>query len=438
MRNILLCIFLVASLLPLYAGEEETPAYGVKIERLVLPHHYPYLNGKIDYDILIRNTGSQTIRNLYVHTEISNGCTFDRNVALSNALLPGKTAYATVRYVPNPEPGVYLLTSRIDRVNDNIIDTPAVEQAIVAAYDDGYELNALVEVSTSTSEGKSPAEKVLLGRIKKYRPNWVRVAVHRDDPMADASFDDFAEKLTDKVPGVSINRNVVSGDIEDVISDLDSLQTVFSSYPSYAYLSLDAVPDTDREFVRVNASVQFSYPTDFEHRLAFAVVEDGVGPYDQTNSYAGGAQGKMGGWENNPGVVHTSHNDVGRHITGFDGIEGSLPEYIQPGRVYEYSVTLPVGNVSHDMCRIVGMIINSWNGEVVNASQIQMSRSGVDSVTDDALPVRVNVLNGSIEVSGADTFEVYSPAGNRVAATGLSTGIYIVRVNGETYRVIVR
>lgn len=58
----------------------------MEIEQLLLQPHYPYLNGKIEYDLLIRNTGTQTVRNIFVHTEISNGSSFDRSVALTNSL----------------------------------------------------------------------------------------------------------------------------------------------------------------------------------------------------------------------------------------------------------------------------------------------------------------------------------------------------------------
>lgn len=438
MRNLLFTTFILLVMLPVSAIADEALPYDVSIERLIVPHHYPYLSGKIDYDLLIKNTGTQTIRNIYVHTEISNGSSFDRVVSLTNSLEPGATACATVRYVPNPEQGVYLLTSRIERVNDNMLNSAPSRQAVLAAYDDGYDRKVMVEVSTSAAHGMSPAEKVLLGRIKKKYPHWVTVAVHRDDQMAEPAFDAVAENLLDQVPMVAVNRDIVTENIGQTISQIDSIHEVYSSFPSYANITLDARSALDDDLVQVDASVQFSSYSDFEHRLAFAVVEDNVGPYKQANSYAGGSFGPMGGWENMSSSVSCAHNDVGRYLTGYEGIPGSLPDNLQVGRIFEYSASLPLGNVEHGTYRVVGMIINTWSGEIVNAAQVRVAKSGIESVTDDREEVRISVSNGSIEVTGADTYEVYTLTGCRVAPMGLAPGVYLVHVCGETRRVAVR
>lgn len=69
------------------------------------------------------------------------------------------------------------------------------------------------------------------------------------------------------------------------------------------------------------------------YRFAAIVVEDGViGPapgYNQSNSYSGGGNGNMGGWENQPNPIpaeRMAYDHVARHLMGgYDGVENSFP-----------------------------------------------------------------------------------------------------------------
>lgn len=68
--------------------------------------------------------------------------------------------------------------------------------------------------------------------------------------------------------------------------------------------------------------------------------------------------------------------------------------------------------------------------------------SGIDSVTNDkaqAVKNEVYAIGADIIINGAYTSaEAFDTAGTRVPLTGLDTGIYIVRVDGTTFKVAVR
>lgn len=56
----------------------------------------------------------------------------------------------------------------------------------------------------------------------------------------------------------------------------------------------------------------------------------------------------------------------------------------------------------------------------------------------EANPVRISVVGGRISVEGAEDARIYSVNGAAVSADTVSNGIYIVRANGKSYKVVVR
>ena len=112
------------------------------------------------------------------------------------------------------------------------------------------------------------------------------------------------------------------------------------------------------------------------YALAGIVVESGItGPppsYDQSNSYSGGDEGPMGGYEDLPNPVPATrmvYNHVGRHLLGgYNGDAASLPMTLEDGQTYShtYSYTLPEG-FNEEYVYVVGLMINQSTGEILNA-----------------------------------------------------------------------
>lgn len=70
-----------------------------------------------------------------------------------------------------------------------------------------------------------------------------------------------------------------------------------------------------------------------------------------------------------------------------------------------------------------------FSREVLNSTETPLMKSGIASVGADA--PRVSVIDGRVTVAGAyDTLEVYDVNGRHVAASGLSCGVYVVRLTG--------
>ena len=88
--------------------------------------------------------------------------------------------------------------------------------------------------------------------------------------------------------------------------------------------------------------------------------------------------------------------------------------------------------------RVVAIVTNAITGEIVNAAQKSLKKSGVQNVIDSENAVSVYGGNGEVIVKGSDNAEVYTLDGRRASTTGLASGLYIVRAAGKTFKVMVK
>ena len=176
----------------------------------------------------------------------------------------------------------------------------------------------------------------------------------------------------------------------------------------------------------------------FPLQLSYVIVEDGVGPYDHTNYYAGGGRGEMAGWENKTNPVSTVYDDVARHLDGFPGILNSLPEEFEAGKEYDNVRSLPLKNVSGAAFRVIGLVIDKNTKEILNACQVEMTKScGAGVIQTFVNDNSFEVVDGKI-TSGNKDLQVYSLDGRLIRSEHLTPGIYIVIINGNSHKVCVR
>lgn len=163
---------------------------------------------------------------------------------------------------------------------------------------------------------------------------------------------------------------------------------------------------------------------DGRYRMAYAIVEndvyeEGNSNYVQHNSYAGGANGEMGGYEDLSEYVTDFHfQDVARGTIGDpSGIEGSLPLRMDAGREYvtTESFTLPETVLNVDNVYIVAMLIDTRSSGIVNADMAKLT-------ADDPAGIVGPGVNTEPE-----RVEIYTLDGRRVAEGSLVPGIYIRR-----------
>ncbi len=359
------------------------------------------------------------------------------------------TAYTMTAKVTKVNGADYAL----EQVSDQIICTPfTVEPKMV------------VEEFTSTKCGYCPVGIVGMEFMKFYYPRqFIPIAVHSTgmgtDEMTYKPYQTGMYDYTYSYPSCLTNRNVD-----------------FATYPSSYYLYnsyLDDIQgsiaaaevDMKAEWYTVERSaaditVTSKYDLDYaaaNFRWALVMTEDSVGPYSQTNYYAGSSSAP-GDWGSMGSSQSWLYDDVARYISTFSGDASSVPAAITAGQEYTYTTRVPVydlqnayGNVvdvNADNIHFVALLLDATTGEVVQAvtipsADVAANTSGLhyqrlyldgefessyvigDSVEIDArstmdLPVSVAVTSGDatyadgvLKFNGAGTVVItLSQAGN--------------------------
>lgn len=412
-------------------------------------------NGNSVMALELRNKGANSISSVEVeltrpgYTPVTATGSFDK--PLEN----NQTAAVTLSKVNLGGAGMCPVTARITKINgetNSMSDATTSDQFYLLNEGTGYVQNIVAEEGTGTWCGWCPAGIVLMEWLKeKYPDNIMRIAVHASqsqynvDPMEVNSYMPYIHKFIEGFPGMMINRRFNVGVTSPNVNEYcEAVYNYYNSGKAYSELRFrKAEISSDGKKINIGAEAEFLFNIpDAAYQMAFAIVEDGYGPYDQTNYFAGGQYGSMGGWESKSSPVSTVYEDVARYLSGFPGNENSIPSNITALTPYTYELSLPLTAVKGDNFRIIGMIVDTKTGQIVNATRFTTSKSGVEDIlTENAQEVSVAGGYGSITVTGAADAAVYTLAGVKVAdgsAEGLAAGVYVVRADGKSYKVLVK
>ncbi|MDE5882587.1 MAG: leucine-rich repeat protein, partial [Muribaculaceae bacterium] len=233
----------------------------------------------------------------------------------------------------------------------------------------GFPLNVVVEEATGTWCGYCPSGIVMCEYIREhYSDRIFPIAVHQGDKMEIDEYSDFLRDVS-YFPSAFVNRNT---EMQISTAEADLLYNQIKDKLTYAQVDLYA--KLENNVLYIDSEAEFAVNMDIEHRLAFVVVEDSVGPYMQTNYYTPADTG-LGFWETAGSRAKYYFDNVVRHIKTFDGIENSLPNNLMAGKKYHYSTTIELTRVDSPECKVIAMIINCKTGEIVNSSQYSVKTS---------------------------------------------------------------
>ncbi|MGN0236802.1 MAG: CARDB domain-containing protein [Lepagella sp.] len=423
---------------------DNLPKDKVTIKDVYAPDYQPFANNSCFYYAKVKNEGSNAIREVTVNTSISNGTTSEKTVTLENPVYPGQTASVELKDIPNNAEGVYTLTSKVVKANGVDIENPTEYETCLASYNDGAAARVpVIEEATGNWCGFCPRGIWMMETLEENFPDWIRIAVHggsSSEPMLCPTYNSFINTYASGFPYAIVNRALEVQDMSGNVEYYSAINDYYATYESYCGITFtDNTVAEDQKSVHVATTTNFSCDSDIAHMLSFALVEDNVGPYSQTNYYSGGSYGPCGGWEDKDKSVSTIYNDVARYIKSFPGIKNSISEVKKGGQV-EYELNLPISTVKGDEFRLVAMVTNSYTGEIVNAKQIKLSKTGagVNDIMQDAKNVTISVVNGAIVVNGANNVAVYTLDGRRVNANDLNSGVYVVKADGIAKKVMVK
>ena len=315
-------------------------------------------NVTINWDFDGKNDGSKTF-DLDIRPGHSEVLCFDINATLPSRNNNFNYSLSTVNGVADAIP-----TNSTGTVNFNL---PA------NTY---YPRTVVMEEATGTWCGWCVRGIETIDRLKQLYPeNFIAIGLHNNDEMSDfVNYGIIASKFN-SYPSCIINRMQLKDPALPIIQPIveqimDKAEAKVSATAVYA--------KRDYSAVTVNTESEFGFSDDktADFRLSYALVEDHVGPYVQSNYYSGIAldddQAFMEEWTKKEAKVKIEFNDVARGLFGgADGVEGSIPKIVKEGEVYKYAYTFPVpNNISNrENLGIVVMMIDQKSGEIVNACQ---------------------------------------------------------------------
>ena len=408
-----------------------------------LPANLPGLNGGVSfinqisgisglsYDVVAtaRNLGVLEI-NSFDLTYSYNGADVTENITGLN-LVSLDTYEHTFTTQLTPILGNNDLMVTISNVNGVLDDDPTDDSKVIGIDPIVPAAGKVVvgEEATGTWCQWCPRGAVYMDQFaQQYGDYWVGVAVHNGDPMTDAVYDAGIGSMIGGYPSAVVDRGA---DVDPSAMNADFLDRLLTA-PAGVIMNGATWDPVSRE-LEVSVKSTFSQSVTNAYRLACVLSEDGVtgtdAGYNQSNAYAGGGNGIMGGYESLPSSVPAAqmvYDHVARAIApSFDGSSIFFPATVNPGEsvVSNYSFILPADWNAENM-HIIGMLI-SPNGRIDNAGSTSISEAvsngyevgpnlglinPLDFQIDDVLKVYPNpastILNVTIALSDSPTNEL--------------------------------
>ena len=312
----------------------------------------------------------------------------------------------------------------------------------------------LIEEGTGTWCGNCPGGALALEYMEKNYPDKVvSIAVHNDDPMEIAAYNDFCQYPA--FPMMLVDRKYL-GLPAELDEDYNYSFLVPGSGVEYFFqLAQRFIADaelsgtatlTDANKNRLEIKVESRFINDCKssgYDIALILLEDSVtapdgSMYPQSNYYASTKYtfvGKKdtilnsGGWGELPGTVRMKFDHVARaaYNGSFNGYgnNSQLPATIEGGKVYtsQFTWDIPEGTVNHmENCSVVALMTDA-TGYIVNCYKMPV-------ITDPSAIGRIeNTTNATITA-------IYTPNGAQV--NKLQKGINIVKYTDDKGNIFTR
>lgn len=359
-----------------------------------IPATLPNLNGGVTFvnqlsdisgltsDVVatVRNLGSTDITSFDI-SYTYNGNTVNESVGPVSiaSLQTYEHTFATPTVVA---PGANNLVVTISNINGLGQDDDNTDDSKTISIDPIVPATGKIvvgEEGTGTWCGWCPRGTVYMDLYaQEYGPYWAGIAVHNGDPMVVTEYDAGMGTLISGYPSALVDRGP-DVDPSGMNADfLDRLQTA----PA-AFMTNGATWDAGTRTLTVSVTADFQTAGTDAYKLICVLTEDGVtgttSGYNQTNYYAGGSNGTMGGFELLSDPVPAAqmvYDHVARAIApSFTGSSECFPASFNAGEVitHNFEFVLPV-DWDESNVHIVGMLA-SPNGRIDNADHTTISEA---------------------------------------------------------------
>lgn len=342
-----------------------------KLDKFLLP------GGETFIKATIKNVGTNSISSV----EISwNDGTSERKQRITAYLSAGQQREVTHPIaVSFSDPTVMTrnITLSITQVNDTPDSNPAdntinLQNSIVSQQ---ISKKVVFEEGTGTWCGWCPRGMVALEQVnQEYPDDQISIGVHNGDPMVVAEYNSGA--AFGGFPGMNVDRELKGVDINP--NSIGNYVLTRRTIPAPAILSGSFNIDGTQLTANANSQFFINNPN-ANYKLSVIIVEDGVkgtaSGYRQSNYYAGGGNGEMGGYESLPNPVPANqmvYDHVGRAILGgYKGQNGSIPTNITDGSAanFTFNYSIP-SNFNVDKLSAVLLLLDGTDGTILQATKL--------------------------------------------------------------------
>ncbi len=393
----------------------------------------------------ITNLGQEVVLSIDVEVQFPDGpktLTID-DLALATSGISSFTLPEEYTYIE----GVHALEMQVVAINGDKVDedpcnskTTSSLRGVTPAEGKGV----LIEEGTGTWCGWCPRGAVFLDRLTtKYGDRFVGVAVHNggNDPMVVQGYD--GQHGFTGYPAVTVMRASAETDF-GTSADLEIPFLDYIAQAPKAVFDAEAKFDVNSRNITMDVNVLANVELTADHRLALITIEDGVSGtesgYAQSNYYAGGGEGEMGGYENLPSTVPASqmvYDHVARAIPlGFSGDSNSFSDPIAAGDNRDYTFEFPLGEGEDVNQMHVAVILINPDGTIDNANQVKVGfTSGIEEeVVQDVIvypnPSTDNITIAYESVSGSDLIiSVANSQGKTLSTANYSSNDRLHNIN---------
>lgn len=394
------------------------------------------------------NIAANAVKDIDVTFEVAGEDAQVKNIKLQKAIYYGEASEEKAQFVCE-QIGTLDYKLYISAVNGEPCDTGYALTGNILSLESGFKRNLVFEEGTGTWCGWCVVGYAGMEYMKETygHKGFIGIAVHKGDAMASldrgGAYASFGQYF-DSFPSAFLNRDW-SADIYPDPYVLEEEYEALINVPAIVEISAEISGESiDSRDIKLKTKTQFCTDSDnVNYGIAYAVVEDNVGPYPQQNN-ASGQNRDFFGFEKKGKVVPLTFNDVARNCSHPEAFKGSIPTEVKVGETYEYTMDINLSDVKDlENYRVIAMVIDNKTGQIQNACQATNILSGVESVIGNESSFVANGGKGWICVSCDTPANIYNASGRMVAegvesgVINVPAGVYIVNANGKSVKVLV-
>ncbi len=357
------------------------------------PYTFPNLNGAVSYftvnnglvtqsripELKIRNLGTTPITSFSM-TINANGTNTNQNfTGLSIASGAAYTAVLTspVTFIT----GLNTLTATISNVNGLGADNDANDDIKTFTFTPvvaGTDKMVIAEEATGTWCQWCPRGAVTLDNMHKDFDGFFQgIAVHNNDPMEVVPYDSVLGIYVGGYPSALVDR---MPEIDPLAIKKDFLQRIVLT--PVAKMKNGATYNSTTGQLDVSVTTTFKSAASGNYKLACVIIEDSIkgttAGYNQSNAYAGGSNGIMGGYETKPNPVPAAqmqYDHVAKAIApDFNGIPNAYPASVTANSNYIHNFSFNTTGWNKNKLHIVSLFI-APDGKIDNAASTTVDQA---------------------------------------------------------------